>query len=448
MPRSLAAALVVLTAGCAAADGPAAVPAVPAALDAGSDWPRFLGPNGDGTSPETGILTKWPKDGLKLLWDCPLGVGYAPPAVAAGKLYHFDRHDNANRVTCRDAATGKELWRAEFATDYEDFYGYDPGPRAGPVVDGDRVYAYGPEGTLVCLGTADGKELWRLDTRAKYHFEQNFFGVGSAPVVDGDLLLVAVGGSAKGPRPADFRDVKPNGTGIVALDKRTGAVKYETGDELASYSTPIVATLDGKRTGLYFARGGLFGFDPATGAERFRYPWRAKILESVNASNPVVIGDTVLMTECYEKGTAVVKVSGGKLSEVWTDAENDRFDKVLMGHWCTPVADGGVVYGSHGRHTNEGELRCVDAATGDVKWKERRTTRCTLLKIDGHLLSLGENGEVRLVKLNPAKYEEVARWEPAELAYPCWAPPAVSRGRLYLRGKGRLACYELIVKGP
>ncbi|MGL6094865.1 MAG: PQQ-binding-like beta-propeller repeat protein [Fimbriiglobus sp.] len=415
---------------------------------AAADWPRFLGPNGDGSSPEKGILTAWPADGLKKLWDCPLGIGYAPPAVAAGKLYHFDRFGDANRVTCRDAATGKELWQAETPTDYEDYYGYDPGPRACPVIDGDRVYAYGPEGMLRCLSAADGKERWKFDTRANYRFHQNFFGVGSAPVIDGDLLLVAVGGSPKGPRPPDLRDAKPNGSAIVAFDKLTGAVKYTTGDDLASYSAPVVATLDGQRTGLYFARGGLLGFDPATGQERFRFPWRAKILESVNASNPVVVGDTVLVTESYEKGTAVVKVAGGKLSEVWTDAAHDRSEKALMGHWCTPIADGRVVYGSHGRHTNEGELRCVDAATGDVKWRERRTTRCTLLKLDGHGLSLGENGEVRLFKLNPAKYEAVATWEPAELEYPCWAPPAVSRGRLYLRGKGRLACYELIGKGP
>jgi outer membrane protein assembly factor BamB len=199
-----------------------------------------------------------------------------------------------------------------------------------------------------------------------------------------------------------------------------------------------------QRLGLYFARGGLLGFDPRTGTEKFHHPWRAKIQESVNASNPVVVGDRVLLTESYEKGAACLKLTAaGKPEEVWTDATADRFEKALMGHWCTPVADGGFVYGCSGRHTNEADLRCVDLATGDVKWRERRTTRCTILKIDGHGLSLGENGELRLFKLNPAKYEEAARWESPDLDHPCWAPPAMSRGLLYVRGKARLVCYKL-----
>src|SRR5205085_6431242 len=191
-----------LPAACSAADAPK-----PGAADRarptrpGSDWPRFLGPTGDNASAETGILTAWPKGGLKKLWDCKLGLGYAPPAVAAGKLYHFDRFDDDARLTCRNAETGELVWTYSCPTKYEDFYGYDNGPRCSPVVDGDRVYIYGADGVLVCLSAADGKELWKVDTKAKYQFHQNFFGVGSTPLVDGDLLIVAVGGSPPGPRP-------------------------------------------------------------------------------------------------------------------------------------------------------------------------------------------------------------------------------------------------------
>lgn len=442
--------LVALLLGCS----PAAIPPPPAPPPTaaaraprppreGSDWSRFLGPNGDASSPETGILTAWPKDGLRKVWEAPLGIGYAPPTVAGGRVYHFDRFGDNSRLTCRDAATGEFAWKFEAPTQYVDQYGFEPGPRACPVVDGDRVYLYDPEGMLFCLSAADGKELWKVDTRDKYRFRQNFFGVASVPVVEGDLLLVAVGGSPAGPRPTDPDEVKGNGTAIVAFDKKTGEQKYALGDELASYATPAVVTVSDRRIGLYFARGGLLGFDPQTGKELFHYPWRARVLESVNASNPVVVGDTVLLTESYEKGSACLKLADGGVKEIWTDAAADRLEKALMGHWCTPVAEGGFVYGSSGRHTNEADLRCVELATGDVKWTERRTTRCTLLKIDGHALSLGENGELRLFKLTPTKYEEAARWEPPDLEYPCWAPPAVSRGLLYVRGKRKLVCYEL-----
>jgi outer membrane protein assembly factor BamB len=413
---------------------------------AAGDWPIILGPTRDGISTEKGIIAPWPKEGLKKLWDCELGIGFAPPVVADGRLFHFDRFGDTARLTCRDAATGKQKWKFEYPTEYDDRYGYDPGPRACPMVDGDRVYIYGPEGMLHCLKTEDGKELWKLDTKEKYHFQQNFFGVGSVPVVDGDLVIVAVGGSAKRPRPIDFRDVKPNGTGFVALDKRTGKVKYETGDELASYASPIIATIDGKRTALYFARGGLVGFDPQTGKQFFHFPWRAKIEESVNAANPVVIGDKVLLTECYGPGAALIDIKGGKPKAVWTDAEKDAIDRSLACHWSTPIHVNGFVYGSSGRHSNDAEMRCVELATGEVKWAKKRTYRCTFLLVDGHVISLGEDGTLSLIKVNPEKYELVSKFEVPELVYPCWAPPVLSNGILYIRGKGRLVALELIAK--
>jgi len=409
---------------------------------AGGDWPRFLGPTGDGVSPEKGILTTWPKDGLKVLWEAPMGLGFAPPAVSRGRLFHFDRFRDDNRLTCRNAETGQLLWKFEYPTDYEDLYGYSPGPRACPVVDDDRVYVLGPEGMLHCLTVADGKVVWQVDTRKEYHVHQNFFGVGSVPVIEGDLLIVAVGGSPKGPRPTDLREAKGDGTGLVAFGKKTGKEVYRTSDELSSYSSPVVTTVGGRRLGLSFARGGLVGFDPKTGKVDFHFPWRAKVLESVNASNPVVVGDKVLVTECYGPGSAVVKVGRGKAEAVWTDKDKER-DRSLACHWNTPIYVDGYVYGSGGRHENEAELRCVEFDTGKVLWAERNLSRASLTLIDGHFLCLTERGELLLLKVNPKRFELVAKWV-TDLDYPSWASPVVAHGLLYLRGKDRLICAELI----
>jgi outer membrane protein assembly factor BamB len=437
-----------LLAGCAA-DAPTAKPQSPTApgpagTAVGVDWPCFLGPTHDNLSPEKGILTTWPKEGLRKVWDCELGIGFAPPVVAAGKVFHFDRFDDNCRLTCRDALTGKFLWKFEYPTDYEDRYGYEPGPRASPTVDGERVYILGPEGMLVCLKVEDGEEVWRCDTRAKYHFQQNFFGVGSVPLVDGELLIVPAGGSPRGPRPYDFRMVKPDGTAIVAFDKKTGEVKYARGEELSSYASPVIATVGGQRTGLYFARGGLLGFDPQTGDTRFHFKWRARDEESVNAANPVVVGDRVFLSECYAAGSALVEVKNGQAKAVWTDLDKDRADKSLMCHWNTPIHAAGFVYGCSGRHTEDAEIRCVEPATGDVKWNKRTRSRSTLLMADGHFVCLSERGQLSLLKVDPAKYDEVSKYEVPELEYPCWAPPLLSHGLLYVRGKGRLVCLELI----
>jgi outer membrane protein assembly factor BamB len=410
----------------------------------GGDWPTFLGPTQNGVSPEKGILAPWPKTGLKKVWECELGLGYAPPVISKGRLFHADRFGDNIRLTARDAATGRFFWKYEYPTQYEDRYGYDPGPRACPVVDEDRVYVHGPDGVLCCVNATTGKEIWKVDTHAKFFFHQNFFGAGSVPVVDGDLLILPVGGSDQGPRPIDFRDVKSNGTALVAFDKKTGAVKYTAGYELASYSSPIITTINGQKMGLYFARGGLLGFDPQTGTTAFHYKWRAKIEESVNASNPVVVGNTVLLTECYGPGAAYLDLSSGKPKEIWTDAEKDRFDKSLMCHWNTPIHVDGFVYGSSGRHTEDADIRCIELKTGEVRWRQRRTKRCSLTLIDGHFISLSEYGELALIKVNPNKYEEISKYEVPGLEYPCWAAPVISNGLLYVRGDGKLLALELI----
>ena len=261
---------------------------------AGSDWPYFLGPTADSKSTETGILAPWPEVGPPLLWQLPLGTGYGMPTIADGRLYQFDRLDDQARLRCLDRRTGKELWQFNYDTDFEDLYGYDNGPRCSPVLDDGRVYLFGAEGMLHCLDAAAGKLLWKIDTAEKFGVIQNFFGVGSTPVIEGDLLIVQIGGSPSDSKlapPGRLDLVEGNGTGIVAFDKRTGEVKYAITDQLASYAGPKLATIDGRRWCFVFARGGLVGFEPASGKVDFEFPWRAKVLESVNASNPVVVGN-------------------------------------------------------------------------------------------------------------------------------------------------------------
>lgn len=426
--------------------GSAAYAELPADLrtrKTGQDWPRFLGPTSDSVSTETGILTRWPRAGLKVVWEAPMGLGFAPPVTSRGRLFHFDRFGDDCRLSCRNAETGKLLWKYEFPTTYEDSYGYSPGPRACPVVDDDRVYILGPSGMLVCVNVADGKKIWSIETQKAFHFHKNFFGVGSVPFVEDKLLIVGVGGSPKGPPPSDPRDIKGDGSGIVAFDKLTGKVVYKLTDDLASYSSPVVKTVAGKRQGFYFARGGLTAFDPASGKLAFQFPWRAKALESVNASNPLIVEDRVLISECYGPGSALLKLSAGKHVVVWTDEDKDRDDKRLRCHWNTPIHVDGFVYASSGRHENEAELRCIELATGKIVWREPNLERCSLTLVDGHFLCMRERGELMLLKVNPKKFEPIATWQ-TELDFPSWAAPVVSQGMLYIRGKDRLIAAELV----
>lgn len=419
----------------------------------GSDWPCFLGSAGTSVSTEKGIIKPWPNEGLKVVWHLPLGTGYGMPSISQGRLFQFDRVGDKSRLRCLKSTTGELVWTFDYTMEYEDSYGYNNGPRCCPVVDGDRVYTFGVEGMLYCLDVKTGKVIWKVDTAKKYNVRQNFFGVGSTPIIDKDLLIVQVGGCAKGNEETPILKLKGNGTGIIAFDKLTGKVKYETTDELASYASPVLATIQGRRWCFVFARGGLVGMDPATGKVDFQFPWRAPKLESVNASNPVVVGDKVFITECYGPGSALLEVKPGSSKVLWSDAAKAKGKKSMMCHWNTPIFHDGYVYGSSGRHPAEAELRCVELATGKIMWSEPRLTRTSLLMVDGHFVCLGENGVLRLLKVNPKKYEEVSRLEMNKAAkagqtslleYPCWAAPILSHGLLYVRGKSRLICLELI----
>jgi outer membrane protein assembly factor BamB len=428
----------------------------------GDDWPQFLGPTADSKSRETGIRTDWPKEGPPLLWQKRVGEGYGMPSISRGRLFQFAQIDGQMRLTCMQSETGNELWKFDYASDYQDYYGYDNGPRCSPVVDDDRVYIYGVEGMLHCLRVIDGEPIWKVDTVKQFGVVQNFFGVGGTPVIEGDLLIVQVGGSPKesqGASPADLNRVKPNGTAVVAFDKYTGKVKYTLGDELASYAGPVLATIEGRRWCFVFVRGGLLGFNPQNGKLDFHYPWRAKALESVNASNPVVVGDTVFISETYGPGSSLLRVKPGDYEVVWSDKENRR-GKSMQTHWNTPIHVDGYLYGSSGRHEENAELRCIELATGKVKWSVPDLGRTSLLFVDGHFVCLAERGALLLLKASPEKCEAVAatilpvKQEPIRpglsparlLRYPAWAAPILSHGLLYLRGGDRLVCLELIPK--
>jgi hypothetical protein len=418
----------------------------------GSDWPGFLGPDGTGVSPEKGIVTSWPRQGLRLVWHRPTGEGYAMPSISKGRLFLFDRHGPLTRLSCLHSETGAFLWKFEYRTQYQDSYGYNGGPRCSPVIDDDRVYLHGVEGMLHCVSAHDGKLLWKVDTRADFGVIQNFFGVGSTPIVEGQLLLVQVGGS-----PKDAVEPRGNSSGVVAFDKFTGQVKYRITDELASYASPVLATIEGRRWCFVLARGGLIGFEPATGKVDFHYPWRAPILESVNASNPVVAGDKVFISECYGVGSSLLRVKPGGYRVLWSDPPRSRIQSMRC-HWNTPICHDGYLYGCSGRHPNEAELRCIELATGKIMWSQRGLTRSSLLMVDGHFVCLDEEGLLVLLRVNPHKYDEVARIDLSELKdpatptgrapglidYPCWAAPILSHGLLYVRGKDRLLCLELI----
>src|SRR5579884_897287 len=239
----------------------------------GADWPQFLGPNRNGISGETGLRATWPKSGPPRLWPRSVGAGFSGPVVVGDRLILFHRLDDREVVECLNANTGKTIWTSSDATAYHDDFGFDEGPRSTPVVAKGRVYTLGAEGVLRCLTLDTGKQVWRRSLNTDYHVRKGFFGVATSPIVEGDLVLVNVGGK---------------GAGIVALNKDTGREVWKATDDGASYSSPSAATINGVRHVFFFTRQGLVSVDPATGKVHFRKFWRSRMDASVNAATPVI----------------------------------------------------------------------------------------------------------------------------------------------------------------
>jgi outer membrane protein assembly factor BamB len=384
------------------------------------DWPQFLGPNRNGVSSEAGLDTSWPKDGPRVVWKCEVGAGWSGPVVAAGRLILFHRHGDEEIVASLDAATGKEQWKFSYATGYEDDFGFDPGPRATPLVADKHVYTLGAEGKMHCLELATGKKVWARALKEDYRAAKGFFGIATSPVLEGNLLLVNIGGE---------------NAGIVALNKDTGKEVWKATKDAASYSSPVVATIDGARHALFLTRAGIVSLDPVNGNVRFSKSWRSRNNASVNAASPVVVGKDVFFSASYDTGAILLAAKKDSFDEIWSN------DESLSCHYGTPIYHDGRLYGFHGRQEQKASLRCIDWKTGEVRWTKERFGCGSMIRAADLLVNLSENGELVLLEATPRSYKELAR--APVLGAGCRAQIALANGKLYARDTKKLVCLEL-----
>ncbi|HVY70932.1 MAG TPA: PQQ-binding-like beta-propeller repeat protein [Verrucomicrobiae bacterium] len=388
------------------------------------DWPQFLGPTRDGRYDGPKLNESWPAEGPKVLWKRPVGHAFAGPAVADGKVILFHRVEDREVVEALDAVSGKALWKFDYATAYQDDFGFDDGPRATPTIAGGRIYSFGAEGSLHCLDLATGKNVWEVDTKARYAAGKGFFGLVCAPLVEGDAVLLNIGG----------RD----GAGIVAFHKDTGKLLWKATDDEASYSSPVAATLNGKRAAVFFTRAGLVVLDPATGTVRSRFTWRSRMGASVNAAAPIVVGDDIFLTASYQTGAVLLHATEGSLQKVWSG------DQSLSSHYATSVYRDGFLYGYDGRQEMGPSLRCIEFKTGKVRWTQEGFGAGTVILAGDRMLLMKEDGNVVLAAASPDKYQQLASAQ--VLGRGVRPYPALADGRFYARDTKNLVCLELISK--
>ena len=395
---------------------------------AADDWPQFLGPTRNGVYNGPPLTSSFPAGGPKTVWRKQVGQGFAGPVVAGERLILFHRVANEEIVEALNARTGAPVWRFAYPTAYRDDFGFDEGPRAVPVVVNGKIYTFGAEGQLHAIDLATGKKIWNVDTMRRFGVRKGFFGAAGSPLVEDGRVIANIGGKDGA-----------KGAGIVAFNADTGAVMWTATDDEAGYSSPVGATIGGKRHAVFFTRNGLVGLDPATGTVLFQKRWRSRSASSVNAATPVVVGDLIFVSATYETGAAALRVKGSELTELWSS------DEVMSNHYATTVQSKGILYGFHGRQEFTPSFRAVELDTGKVRWSEEKFKAGTVTLAGDKLIILRETGELILAAATPDAFRPLARAQilPATVR----ANHAVADGFLYARNSdtrdNTLVCIDL-----
>ena len=385
-----------------------------------ADWPQFLGPTRNGVYSGPAIADAWPASGPRQVWKKDVGPGFSGPVVADGKVILFHRVGAHEVIEALQPATGATIWQFGYPTTYRDDFGFDEGPRAGPVVASGVVYTFGAEGQLHAVDVATGKKLWSEDTAARFGVAKNFFGAGGSPLVEDGRVIANVGGKD---------------AGIVAFEARTGRLLWKATTDGASYSSGVGATIGSERVAIFFTRNGIVVLDPATGTVKVQQAWRSRSASSVNAASPLVVGDLLFISAEYGPGAGVFRMGNGTLTRVWAS------DEALSTHYATAVQRDGVLYGYHGRQEFGPSLRAVDLLTGKVRWTADQFRAGSITLAGDRLVIVRESGELVMAPATPDAFRPSARAQ--IMRGTVRAFPALSDGLLFVRNDRELACLDL-----
>jgi len=372
-----------------------------------SDWPQYRGPNRDGRSSETGLLKSWPEAGPEVLWRVPLGSGYSGMAIVDGRVFTMFGLQGREYAAAFDVTNGQQIWRFEMGGNFRNAQG--DGPRATPTVDGGLVFVLGARSKLYALDVASGEERWGIDLAKDLGAMVPEWGTSTSPLVEGPYLIVDVAGRKD--------------HGVVAFDKPTGEIAWHAGSHRAAYSSPIAATIGGERQFVLFTAEGLQGVSARNGQRLWSSPWTTDW--DVNAATPVFVPrNGIFISSGYDTGATLLQIleegDEFKVHVVWRN-------RLMKNHFNSSVFVGSFLYGF-----DMGTLKCLDALTGEEKWRARGGfSKGSLLYADGHLIVMGGSGNLALVEATPEGFRSKSRVKILEGK--TWTMPSLANGILIVR---------------
>jgi len=362
----------------------------------GDDWPGWGGPSRNGVSSETGWSVKSAEEPL---WRAQVGLGYSSVAVQGKRLFTlgYDKDTELDVLRCLDAQTGEELWVHTWPAKLMDLY-HGGGTLTTPTLAGEHVYVSEREGWLQCLKAADGALVWQKNLGKDLSLTIPQWGFSASPLLVGDELLLNYGA-------------------LFAFDVKSGALRWKSEKSYGdAYSTPVECNVAGKPALALFGGSGLALLAPG-GKELGFTPWKTQY--DVNAMTPVVFGERLFLSSGYDKGCAMLDLSGAAPEIVWES-------KVMRNQMSGVVPWKDHLYGF-----DDKVLKCIDL-DGKELWRERGLGQGALSIADGKLLIVSEEGELIVAEAAPGGYRELSRRKAVDGGV-CWTVPVLAHGILYVR---------------
>ena len=362
-----------------------------------------------------------PGGSLVLKWRAKIGEGYSGISVANQKVVTLFSDGKNQIAVAFDSSSGTELWRSNIGPTYKGHDGSHEGPIATPLIDNDRVYYYDPFGKLFALDLKSGKELWAVNIAEQMGAPSPFYGFASSPLMAAGVLIVEAGA---GPNRA-----------VLGIDPDSGKVRWSAGDDQVNYQSAIVINWKNSQQVLACGQKKLLALDPTSGRVLWQYEHqgedRAMAAETLV---PVPAGEGYLFLKNKQDSSTMIHISesaGGtmQVETVWSAG-------VLKGTYSMPVYYKGYLYGYNGRTV----LQCVDAKTGEMKWRTREPGDGFLLLVNGNLVVQTKVGTLHIGPASPDGWKEIARLDLFKNL--SWTNPSFAEGAIFTRSHGEIARVE------
>lgn len=378
-----------------------------------ADWPNFFGPTRNGLAPDTGLNKDWATRPPRELWRVTLSDGgYAGPSVADGKVFIVDHQGANDIVRALRLETGEQVWEFAYPDLTEANFGFT---EATPVYAEGLLYVCSRLGTIRCLNAADGSQLWSRSMTKEFGARAPGWLFAESVLVDGDRVVICTGAADRN---------------VIALDRKTGELIWRGGNgDMPGYATAVPAEILGVKQYVICTGPGIIGVRADDGGLLWSIPWRNQA--EVNASLPIVIGNSVFITSGYGIGCAMYDITENGPVQRWRNRD-------ISAHFSSPIYYNGYIYSN----SDPGNLVCMAPENGAVAWKQGGFEKGGLLIADGVIPALsGNTGELIMAKADPAGYEELGRITP--LGGQSWTAPILADGRLIVRNTAAMTCLDL-----